>query len=53
MIDVEYLSRLYAEKLLATNDHQAAFLKAVWVAYQHGLADKTEEINNENQTMAK
>lgn len=42
MVDVKEMSQLYAAKLLETGDHQAAFLKAVWVAYQRGLKDATE-----------
>lgn len=42
MINVTDLSKLYAEKLLATGDHQEAFLKAVWVAYKQGIKDATD-----------
>lgn len=42
MIDVAYLSKLYAEKLLEKHDHQAAFVKAVWVAYKQGIKDATD-----------
>lgn len=45
MIDVAYLSKLYAEKLLEKHDHQAAFLKAVWVAYKQGIKDATNGPN--------
>ena len=42
MVDVAYLSKLYAEKLLSTGSHQDAFLKAVWVAYKEGIKDGQE-----------
>lgn len=40
MISIEQLSQVYAEKLIQTGDHQAAFRKAVWVAYKQGVADE-------------
>ena len=38
MIDVAELRRLYADKLMATGSHDAAFTKAVWVAFKAGIA---------------
>ncbi|MDI1360646.1 hypothetical protein [Methylotenera sp.] len=38
MIDIAHLRTVFAEKLLATDDFQAAFTKAVWVAYKAGIA---------------
>jgi len=40
VISIEQLSQVYAEKLIQTGDHQAAFRKAVWVAYKQGVADE-------------
>lgn len=40
MISIEQIARVYAEKLIQTGDHQAAFRKAVWVAYKQGVADE-------------
>lgn len=42
MIDVQYLREIFCEKLKATGDMDRAFVKAVWVAYQQGLADATK-----------
>lgn len=39
MVNVEELREVFAQKLLATNNFDAAFVKAVWVAYQKGLED--------------
>lgn len=39
MIDAAELKRVFAEKLAETGSQDAAFLKAVWVAYQQGLED--------------
>ena len=39
MISVNDLRKAYAEKLMATDSHDAAFTKAVWMAYQAGWND--------------
>lgn len=39
MLDVAELREVFAEKLRRTNNMDAAFVKAVWVAYQKGLED--------------
>ena len=39
MIDVATLRTIFNEKLAATDSLDAAFTKAVWVAYQAGLTD--------------
>lgn len=39
MLDVAALRAVFNEKLQSTDSMDAAFTKAVWVAYQAGLAD--------------
>lgn len=39
MFDVTTARKAFAEKLAKENDFDAAFVKAVWVAYKAGLAD--------------
>jgi hypothetical protein len=39
MIDVQQLRKVFQDKLAKTGDLDDAFIKAVWVAYQQGLAD--------------
>lgn len=39
MINIEQLRAAYAEKLTRTGSMDAAFVKAVWLAYKAGLAD--------------
>ena len=36
MIDTQYLTKVFKDKLAETGSFDAAFLKAVWVAYQQG-----------------
>ena len=47
MLDVADLRAAFAEKLTKTGSLDAAFLKAVWLAYKAGLADATKEPENE------
>lgn len=44
MLTLEELNKLYVEKLAATNSHDAAMLKVVWVAYCRGLADADKKV---------
>ena len=39
MIDVDFLRKVFAEKLEKELDLDAAFVKAVWVAYKQGVED--------------
>jgi hypothetical protein len=39
MIDVQQLREVFQDKLAKTGNLDDAFIKAVWVAYQQGLAD--------------
>jgi hypothetical protein len=39
VIDIEQLRAAFAEKLTRTGSIDAAFAKAVWLAYKAGLAD--------------
>lgn len=39
MFDVTTARQAFAEKLAKENDFDAAFVKAVWVAYKAGFAD--------------
>jgi hypothetical protein len=39
MINTEQLKQLFQEKLAATGSMDAAFTKAVWVAYTSGFED--------------
>lgn len=39
MITTEYLKQLFADKLAKTGSVDAAFTKAVWVAYKQGYSD--------------
>jgi hypothetical protein len=39
MIDVQQLREVFQDKLVKTGNLDDAFIKAVWVAYQQGLAD--------------
>ena len=39
MINIETLREAFAEKLTRTGSFDAAFTKAVWLAYCAGLAD--------------
>lgn len=41
MIEISTLRTVFHEKLAATNSFDAAFTKAVWVAYKEGLKDGT------------
>lgn len=47
MINVEALRTAYAEKLAATGSMDAAFTKAVWLAYKAGLADAAKSVPQE------
>lgn len=38
MITTSQLRKIYAEKLTETNSHDEAFTKAVWVAFEAGIA---------------
>lgn len=40
MIDISYLKTLFQEKLEDTGSLDAAFTKAVWVAYKQGIEDQ-------------
>jgi hypothetical protein len=44
MINVSELRKVFKDKLNATDNMDAAFVKAVWVAYLQGLKDA--EVNN-------
>jgi hypothetical protein len=46
MIDVQQLKEVFQDKLVKTGDMDDAFIKAVWVAYQQGLADAGKSYNN-------
>lgn len=39
MFDVKTARQAFAEKLVKENDFDAAFVKAVWIAYKAGHAD--------------
>lgn len=39
MVTIEQLQQVFAEKLLATGSFDAAFMKAVWIAYKQGISD--------------
>lgn len=39
MINIEQLREAFTEKLTRTGSMDAAFVKAVWLAYKAGLAD--------------
>ena len=43
MINIDQLRAAFAEKLTRTGSMDAAFVKAVWLAYKAGLADATKE----------
>ena len=43
MISISTLKEVYCEKLSRTGSHDAAFVKACWVAYKQGLTDATAE----------
>lgn len=38
MIDMDYLRQQFAEKLQKENDFDAAFTKAMWLAFKAGYA---------------
>ena len=49
MINIEQLRAAYAEKLTRTGSMDAAFVKAVWLAYKAGLADAAQAPDKEQQ----
>lgn len=44
MIDVKDLIEVFREKLLRTGSLDAAFTKAVWIAYKAGLKDGSDDL---------
>jgi hypothetical protein len=51
MISVDILLKVFAEKLIATDSFDAAFKKAVWVAYKEGCKDERKKYEQTNRTM--
>lgn len=44
MIEVDKLKRVFYDKLKKTGSMDAAFTKALWIAYQQGLADAPKPV---------
>lgn len=45
MIDMEYLMRVYAEKLLKTGSHDEAIKKVAWVSFKHGVTVGSKSVS--------
>jgi hypothetical protein len=49
MIQTEQLKQIFQDKLAATGSMDAAFTKAVWVAYKAGLDDGRKPITRKQE----
>jgi len=46
MINVTELRKIFADKLLATDNFDDALIKSLWIAYQQGIDDTKATINS-------
>jgi hypothetical protein len=43
MVELSQFRKVFADKLLATNDFDAAFGKAIWLAFNEGLKEGLQD----------
>jgi hypothetical protein len=46
MINVTELRKIFADKLILTNNFDEALIKVLWVAYQQGVDDNMATVNS-------